>query len=477
MKPCYKCILRGLLILGISLLPGRTVYCQAKSVVTPEMFGAIGDGITDDTEALLQAIQAPGDLILRKEYLVNNSKINDVSQFQVPSGKRIFGGGTVISSSTKALFLIHSSNRVTINDITLDFSLVTIGASSSPSNHGIVIINSSDVRIENVRIVSPKGDGIYIGSYNSELNHNHNIQINKCRISDFGRQGIAVIEGEGILIKNCLLTNNAKSLYGGIDIEPNHSYEAIDITIKRNTLENCGINTYRADSQLKRNNKIIVVKNNVKKQMHLTGGVGSHFAGISIQDAIKAEVKGNVVQGFVGISVYNCSVCSLNNNKIHSSYRGIRAAAVDNLSLTGNVIQMEEPFDFSEDIRLNASLVQETGTTIEISSSDGVISKNDLMGRVWIRDSSKMKLLNNKCRGERGSIYLNMNRKGMVEGRATVKGNLCEATGQVIPIVVLEGANDIVFDISRNRYLKESRGITHPKPGTKRTVQRNNVID
>lgn len=470
-------MLRYLFIVISQVIAIPVVGFAASIYVTPEMFGAIGDGRCDDSYALYQAMQSPYDLILRNDYLVSKTPLTKAALYQVPSHKRIYGGGRILTTSSKGLFIVHSSCDVTIENITLDFNNVIVETQHSSSNHGVVIVNSSDITIKNVKIISPRGDGIYIGSYNNEENHNHNVVIRDVQVCDFGRQGIAVIEGDDIVIEDCQLTNTETCLYGGIDIEPNHAYEAVGIRVNNNTLINCGINTYRAHSQLRRNNKIVIKGNKIKKQLHLVGGVGSHYCGIAIQDAISAVVTDNEVEGFIGISAYNCDKCEIRRNQIHSSFRGIRAYTIKDLLLKDNIIEKEEEFDFSSDKEKNPEIIQEMRTTIELVSSDGDVFNNFFNGRIWARDCSKIKVEKNTCKGSNGAILLNLNRKGSIVVNAIVKRNVCESKGDYYPIMILEGDNSITFEISKNRYLKTSKGIYSPKIGKGCYVKRNVMIE
>lgn len=108
---------------------------------------------------------------------------------------------------------------------------------------GFFIRNSKNIKIYNPIISKMWGDGIYIGNLN---NPSEKIEINFAVIDNNRRNGISIVAGENIFVKNSLIANtNGTIPQSGIDIEPNKP----DDFIKNIFLEN--IITYNnADSGL-----------------------------------------------------------------------------------------------------------------------------------------------------------------------------------------------------------------------------------
>ena len=95
--------------------------------------------------------------------------------------------------------------------------------------HALEIFNSSDVVIDGLTMRESGGDGIY-------LNAGKNITINQVICTDNYRQGISVVSGENIIIKNSDFCNTSgTNPQDGIDFEPNHWKE----TIVNCVVENC----------------------------------------------------------------------------------------------------------------------------------------------------------------------------------------------------------------------------------------------
>ncbi len=77
-----------------NLLDGyeRTHAAVAELHVTPEMYGAIGDGEADDTEAIVSALETGSTVVLKKTYCVGT--------MTVPMGARVVVDGTLIVKGT-----------------------------------------------------------------------------------------------------------------------------------------------------------------------------------------------------------------------------------------------------------------------------------------------------------------------------------------------------------------------------------------
>lgn len=109
---------------------------------TPEEFGAVGDGVTDDTIPVLTALNNSNYVVLNKNYRVTqNIEIND--------SKYISGFGKIILSDSSILIEELQRNSFAIKDITIE---VTHGSSES----AIKISHCFDITIDNLKIITDK---------------------------------------------------------------------------------------------------------------------------------------------------------------------------------------------------------------------------------------------------------------------------------------------------------------------------------
>lgn len=95
------------------------------------------------------------------------------------------------------------------------------------AQHGIEILNSDSIKMDELEISNIYGDGIYIGK------KSNGIIIENSSIHNNGRQGIAITNGENIIIRNNQIFNVRRS---HIDLEPNNIRDTVaNVVITDNT--------------------------------------------------------------------------------------------------------------------------------------------------------------------------------------------------------------------------------------------------
>lgn len=156
------------------------------SFTTPEMFGAVGDGVTDDREAIQAAIDAatanylsgngPVNILCGNTYMVSlnpNSTLisGEVAAgrgcLDIKSGVTLFGQGklildpTVTGTSSGAMITNWSGavTDVTIKEISIDGQYGTITGSGISA---INIVDSTRLLITQIRATNHSGGGIYV---------------------------------------------------------------------------------------------------------------------------------------------------------------------------------------------------------------------------------------------------------------------------------------------------------------------------
>lgn len=79
---------------------------QLKDIaVTPEMYGAVGDGFTDDTAAIQSAVNDSKVVYMENSYLVTSGIV-------VPAGVRIFGTGNIVVNDYIYTFTLAGNNII-----------------------------------------------------------------------------------------------------------------------------------------------------------------------------------------------------------------------------------------------------------------------------------------------------------------------------------------------------------------------------
>jgi parallel beta-helix repeat protein len=131
---------------------------------------------------------------------------------------------------------------------------LTLDGQNRPGNGGdccmgLRLNNVKNSTFVNVAADRHSLDGIYIG-YNHDdgvVNGAINVRISGCRATQNGRNGIALIHGDGNIIDGCQVNNNNRSeAVAGIDLEPDEGLSVTNSRIVNNTAngQNVGIQIF-----------------------------------------------------------------------------------------------------------------------------------------------------------------------------------------------------------------------------------------
>jgi hypothetical protein len=201
---------------------------QFSDAVNLNWFGAVPDGNdttfsgTDNLNPILLGINASSTLgvtlVIDGKYFTSPFAIskNNVD-ILMKSGSYLIGNNI---SDTNAVVLTISSN---INNVLISAYgayLISPSYAVGEYRHNIAINGASNVTINGLTIIGSGGDGINIGSSSSLIPTN--IRINDVHIVHAYRNGIALINGNGVYIVNPIIdSTKGKQPEAGIDIEPN----------------------------------------------------------------------------------------------------------------------------------------------------------------------------------------------------------------------------------------------------------------
>lgn len=239
-------------ILLIVYLVASTVFFsydkKAEELVNVMDFGAKGNGETDDTKAIQDAIDfqsnAGGGTVLVPKgiYLINTYK------------SVMLKNNITLKFEDNSLLKAIATDKeyyeiINITDVENVKILGAVEIQGDRDHHlgktgewgfGISIRGSTNIVVENPHITNCWGDGIYIGS-TLKQQFSENIKILNPTLINNRRQGISIISAKNLEIINANISKTNGTLpESGIDIEPNNIKEILQgiRIINLNTKEN-----------------------------------------------------------------------------------------------------------------------------------------------------------------------------------------------------------------------------------------------
>ena len=238
-----------------------------SNYLTPQMYGAKADGVTDDTEAINAAINAAGDgstvfipdgIYLVRETDSTNKKDRIASRIDNKKNLTLLlSNEAVIKHDTSPspyyrTIRINNSENITIRGGRLIGELDTHtpettenGDMVNTHGYGIRAIDSSDITIDNIELSNYYGDPLIFCSELNPYQGCKNVTVTNCKIHDSARNGITVTSCQELLIQNCEIYNINKAMpKAGIDIEGEYA-GSINENI---TIDNCNIHSNGSSS-------------------------------------------------------------------------------------------------------------------------------------------------------------------------------------------------------------------------------------
>ena len=212
---------------------------KVQHYITPQMFGAMGNGITDDTDGIQKAINALDDTVRVLHFPAGTYLVSKDIELKTGIVLRGDGANSVIwrdgtNATNYNVLRLENGGDVTIENLHIKGERSVHVGTTGEWGMCIGLYGCSGVRINNCTLTDGWGDGVYVGA--SDDGGCYNITIDGCVLDGNRRNNVSVIQCDGFRMVNTKLLNaDGTAPKAGIDFEPNNA----DQKIKNAVVENC----------------------------------------------------------------------------------------------------------------------------------------------------------------------------------------------------------------------------------------------
>jgi len=220
-------------------------------------FGAVGDGVTDDSLAIRNAMAAagPGGTVYfpAGEYISNRSG-SSAWAFDVPFNNMTFVGApgqTVLKmkagqpAASVSMFRINEKNNTTFRDLVINGNWgaqvgitttkdgINHGTNADPDSHGFFVRGVDRFTVDNCIVTQTYGDGMWFGSGGTNFTKpSKNIRITRCDFDICARSGIALgMKVDGMYVGQSRFTNIMATPFDTEPVGGGRAHYCRDITL------------------------------------------------------------------------------------------------------------------------------------------------------------------------------------------------------------------------------------------------------
>jgi len=195
----------------------RTVDSKLKDTVSVKDFGAVGDGVTDDTAAYLAAIATGKNVYFPKgTYFVApvaSPTINArLSGAVLSSGQTVFGDGassvikwnTGVAATVQTLMMITSGLNIVVRDLRFTGAALAVQIKAS-ADGGVDGVTFENLVIDDMGIGLGAGEQIALNPSGSKFIKN--VTVKNCTFDTIGVHGVLITNIYGFIVDACYFNN------------------------------------------------------------------------------------------------------------------------------------------------------------------------------------------------------------------------------------------------------------------------------
>ena len=292
--------------IGALVLPLREADATPRRAAPGEIsvldFGADPNGANDSTSAFTAAVAKGMPVFVPAgKYLVGTIKLSPGASVRGEGESSVLiqqPGGNAILIFDSSPAEISGAKPSKISNLQLRGACDSRGFSEFVMLAKVLGIDG--LVVEGVIFRGFQGDGLYLGAASSHGPcHNRNVVVRHCLfdgMNNMNRNGISVIDCDGLQIEDCQFRNTSKNnMPGAIDLEPNHDKATLihGVQIRRNRFDSNGgsaaIAMYIPEALDKPVSDVVIEDNVI---------VGVNATGFSLRQIVEPP-QGGAPQGFI----------------------------------------------------------------------------------------------------------------------------------------------------------------------------------
>lgn len=403
----------------------RPVQAKLRDFVSVKDFGAVGDGVTDDTVAIQSSIDAIGGAGGGVVWF-------PIGTYIISSPLLVWSDTSVVGAGIGATTMKHASshcfknkNYTTTGDSNISIKRFTLDACGT-ADGGVSMIGISGLKVCENEFKNTNPDnvtvGVGVGATSTANSYDIEVYNNTFDVADYGV--VCDSSEDGVIERIRIYSNTFRTAWGscvslakkvsGVSITGNHFHMPGDAVSGEMSAPGVGIGVKMWQG---------IDVDNAPEDVSITANV---FIGATIRDAIRAISAGNWTNNIsiVGNTFQHCS------QAFHNNFSG---AGANNITFSNNVVKNCDSGyynDNSSDVRpvIIGNQFESCDIGIRSSLNHAVVS-----GNRFANISQKALYANTATEGAQisGNTFWNIGEEAIFMSTGGSSNELCSITGNV----------------------------------------------